>query len=170
LDETALTLVASKLEGVFKHQDKKLVILLAGKDVSLAIRNEETAALASKVASIQSVRDALLTRQRDFRVLPGLVADGRDMGTVVFTDATLKVFLTASSEERAKRRVTQLEGQGQTADYDKILSDIKARDDRDMNRTSAPLKPAADALIIDSSVLSIDQVVAQIEAALANVN
>jgi cytidylate kinase len=104
------------------------------------------------------VREALLSRQRDFAQAPGLVADGRDMGTVVFPDAALKIYLDASAEERARRRYKQLIGKGVGASLEHILDDIKARDDRDMNRAVAPLKPAPDAIILDSTKMTIDEV------------
>ena len=114
---------------------------------------------ASQVGSLPSLRAALLQRQRDFAVAPGLVADGRDMGTVVFLDAPLKVYLTASAEERARRRYNQLINKGQGVSLPSLLEDICARDDRDMNRAVAPLRPAADAVVIDSTQMNIDEVV-----------
>jgi cytidylate kinase len=110
------------------------------------------------VAVHQPVRDALMTLQRSFAAAPGLIADGRDMGTVVFPDAPLKVYLTASAQERAERRYKQLKGKGQSVTLAALLEDIKARDERDMNRAVAPLKPAADALQIDSTTMAIDDV------------
>ncbi len=110
------------------------------------------------MASLSKVREALLQRQRAFREAPGLVADGRDMGTVVFPDAPLKVFLTASAEERAQRRYKQLKEKGFDASLSRLLEDIRARDDRDMNRSVAPLKPADDAVVIDSTDLSVERV------------
>lgn len=128
-------------------------------DISLAIRNEQVAAMASKIAAIPDVRSALLQRQQDFAQSPGLVADGRDMGTIVFPQASLKLFLTASAKIRAERRVNQLKNQGVTANIDQIISDIEARDERDRNRSVAPLVPADDAYVIDTSLLQIEQVV-----------
>ena len=128
-------------------------------DITLAIRNEDVAAIASKVAAIPAVRTALLQRQKAFAQAPGLVADGRDMGTVVFPQADLKLFLTASAKIRAERRVNQLKNQGVTAKIDQIISDIEARDERDRNRSVAPLLPAEDAIVIDTSLLTIEQVV-----------
>ena len=113
---------------------------------------------ASKVAAFPRVREALLRRQRAFRLMPGLIADGRDMGTVVFPDAQVKIFLDASAEERAQRRLLQLQDKGFDVSFDRLLSEIQARDDRDRNRTTAPLKAADDALVIDSTQLSITQV------------
>ncbi len=137
--------------GVQVHLDKE--------DVSLGIRNEETGGAASKVAVLPKIRAALLERQKAFRHPPGLVADGRDMGTVVFPDAVAKIFLDASAEERAKRRVKQLESKGKVANYEQILQEIQERDNRDRNRKTAPLKPASDALVLDSTFLSIEEVV-----------
>lgn len=129
-----------------------------GRDVTRAIRDEQVSQAASKVAAVPAVRAALLQRQRDFRKSPGLVADGRDMGTVVFADAPLKLFLTASVEERARRRVAQLSASGRRAIFDQIYSDISERDHRDATRAQAPLVPADDAVVIDTSDLSISQV------------
>jgi cytidylate kinase len=114
--------------------------------------------MASKVAALPAVRQALLERQRDFAQTPGLVADGRDMGTVVFPSAPVKIYLTASAEERAKRRFLQLKEKGIDADIQVILSDIQERDDRDINREVAPLKPAVESLVVESTNMSIDQV------------
>lgn len=158
-DEMALSDLAVKLNLEFKEINNAVAIVLDGVDVSPFIRNEEMGAAASKVAVLPKVREALLQRQRDFRQAPGLVADGRDMGTVVFPDAQVKIFLDASAEERAKRRFLQLESRGVKADFDKILSEIKERDFRDRNRATSPLVPADDALILDSTTLSIEEVV-----------
>lgn len=133
-------------------------MLLAGEDVTSEIRTEVCGNNASRVAVLQPVRDALLQRQRDFRKAPGLVADGRDMGTVVFPDAPFKIFLTASPEERARRRFNQLKEAGVDVKIDALLEEIRARDERDMNRSAAPLKPADDAQVIDSTGLSIEEV------------
>lgn len=141
-------------------------ILYEGEDVTSSVRTEEVAAVASKVAAIPEVRTALLQRQRDFAQAPGLVADGRDMGTVVFPKADLKLFLTASAEVRAERRVKQLKNQGVSANIVQIIQDIKERDERDSNRATAPLKPADDAVLIDTSELDIDQVCRQAESLL----
>jgi cytidylate kinase len=135
---------------------------LDGVDVSGEIRQEEVGNRASAIAVYPEVRQALVARQRAFRKRPGLIADGRDMGTVIFPDATLKVFLTASVEARAARRHKQLMQKGFSANMDDLLRDLRARDDRDMNRSAAPLKPAADAKTLDTSGLSIDQTVEQI--------
>lgn len=133
-------------------------ILYAGTDVTSQVRTEEVAAVASQVAAIPEVREALLARQQAFAKSPGLVADGRDMGTVVFPEAELKLFLTASAEVRAQRRVNQLKNQGVNANIAQIIHDIKQRDERDSNRVASPLKPAEDAIVIDTSDLNIEQV------------
>ncbi|WP_250472795.1 (d)CMP kinase [Caballeronia sp. GAFFF1] len=135
---------------------------LDGVDVSTDIRAEEIGNRASAIAVHPEVRQALVARQRAFRKRPGLVADGRDMGTVIFPDATLKVFLTASVEARAARRHKQLMQKGFSANMDDLLRDLRERDARDMNRAAAPLRPAADAKTLDTSGLSIDQAVEQI--------
>ncbi|SAK94499.1 cytidylate kinase [Caballeronia arationis] len=135
---------------------------LDGVDVSAEIRAEEVGNRASAIAVHPEVRKALIARQRAFRKLPGLVADGRDMGTVIFPDATLKVFLTASVEARAARRYKQLIQKGFSANMEDLLRDLRERDARDSNRATAPLKPAADARTLDSSGLSVDQAVEQI--------
>lgn len=139
-------------------------ILLETTDVSDTIRTETVAALASQVAVIESVRAALLAFQQDFAQAPGLIADGRDMGTVVFPSATAKLFLDASAEVRADRRVKQLKNQGLDANIARITEEIRERDERDRNRPIAPLKAAEDALVIDTSNLSPDQVFNQATA------
>ena len=137
-------------------------IWLGGEDVTGRIRTEQTGAGASTVAQIPAVRDALLERQRAFRKAPGLVADGRDMGTQVFPDATLKIYLTASPEERAKRRHKQLKDKGLDVSLAALSRDIENRDRRDSERTVAPLRPAVDARFLDSSGLSIEAVTKQV--------
>ena len=137
-------------------------ILLGGVDVSESIRTEDAGVMASRLAVVPEVRAGLLQRQRDFRQAPGLVADGRDMGSVVFPDSFLKVFLTASAQVRAERRVRQIEGRGQKADFQAIYGDLMARDKRDSERAVAPLRPCEDALVLDCSNMPIDQVVATI--------
>ena len=127
--------------------------------MSSDIRTEACGELASRVATIGTVRDALLERQRAFQASPGLVADGRDMGTVVFPSAELKIYLTASAEERARRRHKQLIDKGISVNLARLLEDITERDERDMNREVAPLKPAEDAVVVDTTTLSIDEVV-----------
>lgn len=133
-------------------------IILEGEDVTHAIRSEEVGGHASKIASLPRVREALLRRQRAFREPPGLVADGRDMGTIVFPNADVKIFLTADAEERAKRRYLELKGKGADVKLDALLTDLKVRDERDKNRETAPLIPAEDAYVIDSTDLTISQV------------
>lgn len=157
-DESAVADIAAKLDIQFVAESASTRVMLDGEDVSSYIRTERAGMAASKVAAYPQVREALLQRQRDFCKAPGLVADGRDMGTVVFPDSPVKIFLTASSEERANRRLKQLEDAGVSADYEKILADIQARDEQDSSRASAPLKPADDALILDSTTMDIDAV------------
>ena len=130
--------------------------------MSLAIRTDLGSDLASKVGAIEQARQALFQRQLDFRVAPGLVADGRDMGTAVFPDATLKIYLTASLESRAQRRYKQLIGKGIGAILPALLRDLEERDRRDSERTVSPLKPAEDAIVIDTTELTIVQVVNQV--------
>jgi cytidylate kinase len=139
-------------------------IELDGEDLTEAIRTEAVGRAASSVSAHAPVRDALLQSQRAFRRWPGLVADGRDMGTVVFTDAVLKVFLTASAEVRAQRRLKQLIEKGYSANLDSLLRDLGERDERDRNRAVAPLKAAIDAYQLDSSSLCVDEVVGQVLA------
>ena len=141
-----------------------LSVYLDNQEITLELRTEETAELASKFAMIGSLRESLLNRQRNFRKLPGLVADGRDMGTVVFKDAPYKVFLTANVEERAKRRLKQLHLRGITGNISHTLEDVRKRDERDASRKHSPLKPSKDALIIDTSDLTVDEVVTKVMA------
>jgi len=157
-DEAGIATIAANLAVVFKPAVNGLQILLRGDDASELIRQEEIGMRASKVAAIPAVRDALLQRQRDFSELPGLVADGRDMGTTVFPNATLKVFMTASAEERAERRVKQLKEKGINANIAALVVDLKARDEQDANRAVSPLKPAEDAIYLDTTSMSIQQV------------
>lgn len=163
-DEAGLVNVAGGLDVTFEptREGEPVRVILDGEDVTREIRTEQTGDGASRVAVIQPVRDALLQRQRDFRKAPGLVADGRDMGTVVFPDAPVKVFLTASAEERAQRRYLQLKEAGADVNIDHLLDEIRARDERDMNRSAAPLKPAEDAQVIDSTGLSIEEVLSKV--------
>ncbi|HHQ69639.1 MAG TPA: (d)CMP kinase [Halothiobacillaceae bacterium] len=140
------------------HFTKSGAILIDGKPASSELRTEQTGAVASKIAAREDVRAALLQRQRDFAVAPGLIADGRDMGTVVFPEASVKIFLDASAEERARRRYKQLIENGFDANLNSLINEIAARDDRDRNRAVAPLVPAEDAEVIDSSNLSVDEV------------
>ncbi len=163
-NEEALKLLAAHLDVQFGASQgaEGMQIVLEGEDVTQAIRNEQVGAGASQVAALPAVREALLQRQKAFREAPGLVADGRDMGTVVFPDAPLKVFLTASAEERAHRRYLQLKSKGDDVNLASLLDEIRARDERDTGREVAPLKPADDAVQLDSTDLSIEQVLGQI--------
>lgn len=160
-DEDSLVPLAAHLDVSFSSgssESDQTKVILEGEDVSSTIRTEDVGAVASKVASLPRVREALLRRQRAFKEAPGLVADGRDMGTVVFQQADVKIFLTASAEERAKRRYIQLKDSHPEVKLERLLADIQARDERDSNRSVAPLVPADDALEIDSTELSIEQV------------
>lgn len=165
IDETALLELTQSLDISFvpNNESGRVDIVVNGDAVGEQVRNETVGGYASQIAVFPQVRQALLKLQQDMAARSGLVADGRDMGTVVFPDADVKVFLTASAEARAERRVTQLINAGQTADFDAILATIKERDDRDENRTTAPSKPAEDALMIDSSMLSADTVYEQLK-------
>ncbi|SDH07974.1 cytidylate kinase [Pseudomonas flavescens] len=169
-NEASLTLLAAHLDVQFlaAGDGKPQRIILEGEEVTDAIRNEQVGAGASQVAALPAVREALLQRQRAFNEAPGLVADGRDMGTVVFPDAPLKVFLTASAEERANRRYLQLKAKGDDVNLASLLEEIRARDERDTQRTVAPLKPAADAIQLDSTELSIEQVLERILSEVAS--
>ena len=160
-NETDLAELARHLDIQFIPQNGEVNIFLAGMDVSRLIRTQEVADAASKVAVFQKVRSALLQLQQDFAKNDGLIADGRDMGTVVFPNAQVKLFLDASAEERAKRRYKQLQNKGINGNFAQILAEIKERDFRDRNREVAPLKPADDALLLDSTTLSIDEVIDQ---------
>ena len=157
-DESAVVPLASGLDVSFEIDNEQRRVVLEGEDVTDDIRTEEVGAVASQIASLARVREALLRRQRAFQQDPGLVADGRDMGTVVFPDANVKLFLTASAEARAERRYNQLKDKGLNVNIARLLTDIKARDDRDANRSIAPLVPAEDAVVIDSTDLDINQV------------
>jgi len=160
-DEAALRPVAETLDIEFKPSrdpSRTLDILLEGKDVTDELRLETSGEYASQVASKPGVRQALLKRQRAMLKAPGLVADGRDMGTVVFPEAKIKVFLTASAEERAQRRYKQLIHKGESVNLRALLAEIQARDERDSNRSVAPLKAAEGALVLDSTSLTIDEV------------
>lgn len=169
-NEESLKLLAAHLDVQFlaAGDGKPQRIILEGEEVTESIRNEQIGAGASQIAALPAVRDALLQRQRAFRESPGLVADGRDMGTVVFTDAPLKVFLTASAEERANRRYLQLKAKGDDVNLASLIDEIRSRDERDTQRTVAPLKPAADAIQLDSTELSIEQVLERILSEVAN--
>ena len=165
IDEMAILALTQSLEIAFvpNNESGRVDIIVNGEAVSEQVRNETIGGYASQIAVFPKVRQALLKLQQDMASRSGLVADGRDMGTVVFPDADVKVFLTASAEARAERRVTQLLNAGQTADFEAILTTIKARDNRDENRTTSPSKPAADALLLDSSNLDADAVYEQVK-------
>ncbi|RKG41043.1 (d)CMP kinase [Acinetobacter rongchengensis] len=150
--------ITTNLDIVFKSSESGTQILLDGEDVTQTIRTERVGEFASKVAAIPALRAALVDRQYAFAQAPGLVADGRDMATAIFPQAQAKIYLTASAESRAERRVKQLQAMGLDVKISDILANIQARDKRDMERTVAPLKPATDAYIIDSSNLNIDEV------------
>ena len=156
--------IATQLNIQFVTQPEGTQVLLDGEDVTQTIRSERVGEYASKVAAVPELRTALLARQHAFAQAPGLVADGRDMATSIFPDAQAKIYLTASAESRAQRRVKQLQGMGLDAKINDILANIQARDKRDMERTVSPLKPAEDAYIIDSSELNIDEVFALMTA------
>ena len=162
-DHPAVTELARHLEVTFLYAPTgEVLVSYKGTDVSRAIRTEEGGRGASTVAAIAEVRQALLERQREFLRAPGLVADGRDMGTVVFHDAPLKFFLTASPEERAQRRYRQLIAKGESVNLPRLLGDIQERDARDSSRAVSPLVPAEDAIVIDSTAIPIDQVFDQV--------
>ncbi len=160
-NEFALAELGRKLDVKFVPENNEIQVILDGENVGDQIRTAEAGQNASKIAVYPQVREALLQRQRDFRSTKGLIADGRDMGTVVFPDAEIKFFLDASAEERTKRRVKQLQEKGFNANFDEILAEIKERDFRDRNRPVAPLVPAKDAMILDSTYLSIEEVIQQ---------
>ena len=162
LDEAKIADIAEKLSISYEESNNELVISLAGEDITQLIRNEEIGAKASQIAAIPAVREALLARQRAFLLDPGLVADGRDMGTVVFPQAVLKIYLTASAQERAQRRHKQLKDKGIDANLSSLVEELRLRDDRDMNRKTAPLKPASDAITIDTTSLDIEQVTREV--------
>jgi cytidylate kinase len=157
-NETAVAEIAQNLDVEFVVQQGTLMVLLEGQDVSTLIRSEQAGNAASKIAALPLVRNALLERQYAFRQAPGLVTDGRDMGTVVFPDARYKVFLNASAEERAKRRHKQLKEKGIESNLAGLVTEISERDQRDSQRKVAPLKPAKDAIQLDSTRLGIDDV------------
>jgi cytidylate kinase len=157
--EEALVPLAAHLDVRFISRNGQIDVILEGEDVSHEIRTETVGNTASQAAAFPRVREALLRRQRAFRDLPGLIADGRDMGTVVFPDAPVKIFLDASAEERARRRMLQLQEKGFSVNFERLLAEIKERDDRDRNRAIAPLVPASDALLLDSTSMSINEVI-----------
>ena len=162
--EAALVPLAANLDVLSQVAGGQVKVVLEGEDVSRTIRSQEVSDAASKVAVFPRVREALLRRQRAFRQLPGLIADGRDMGTVVFPEAEVKIFLDASAEERAQRRYKQLQDKGFDVNFERLLTEIRERDDRDRNRAVAPLKPAEDALVVDSTSMTIDDVLATVLA------
>ncbi|ORM39252.1 cytidylate kinase [Francisella endosymbiont of Ornithodoros moubata] len=155
-DDACKTL--SNLNISFKIEDNLVKAFLSNQDVTKEIRTEQTGMLASKVAAYPAIRAILLDKQREFATEQGLVADGRDMGTVIFPQAQYKFFLDASTEITAKRRYDELKAKGQNPDFEKILADIKQRDFQDRNRKVVPLRPANDAIIVDTSELSIKEV------------
>lgn len=161
-EERQLGRLARELDAEFVPHGNEPVALLDGQDVTGKLRTEVVSAFSSCVAAIPVVRSGLLDRQRAFRQAPGLVADGRDMGTVVFPDAQLKIFLTASAEERARRRYKQLKEKEESVNLSRLLLDIEKRDERDRTRAISPLRPAADAHVIDSSKMGIEEVFQEI--------
>ncbi len=157
-----VTDIARNLDVKFLPEDRNLNIFLRGNRVTDDIRAEDIGMKASSVAAIPEVREALLERQRAFAREPGLVADGRDMGTTVFPDAQLKIFMTASCEERAKRRHKQLKQKGISVSLADLVTDLRLRDEQDTNRSVSPLKPADDAIVLDTTEMSIEQVTAKL--------
>lgn len=169
-DEESLGGLAQVLDVEFRPATDSPVceVILEGQNVSHDIRTEEAGNNASIVAALPAVRAGLLARQKAFRETPGLIADGRDMGTVVFPDAPVKIFLTASAEERATRRYKQLKEKGFDVSLRDLCNEIKERDDRDANRAVSPLKPADDAILLDSTELAIEAVFEQVLLAMTN--
>lgn len=161
-EERELGRLACELDVVFVPHGHEPVMLLDGQNVTGKLRTEEVSAFSSCVAAIPMVRAGLLDRQRAFRQEPGLVADGRDMGTVVFPDARVKIFLTASAQERARRRYKQLKEKEESVNLSRLLLDIEKRDERDRTRAISPLRPAADAHVIDSSAMGVEEVFQEI--------
>jgi CMP/dCMP kinase len=162
-DEPALVRLAAQLDVRFDDKDgENAAIYLNGVDISSELRSEASGAAASRVAVLPGVRQALTARQRAFRRSPGLVADGRDMGTVIFSDANLKIFLEASPRARAERRYKQLKDKGMDVSLEALLREIETRDARDSGRSASPMRPAGDAVIIDTTRLGIAEVVRQI--------
>ena len=161
-DKEALAAIVKKLDFEFRQCGGESIPFLSGRDVSGRLRSEMVGDMASRVAAIETVRAAMIDRQRAFVRPPGLVADGRDMGTVIFPQAHLKIFLTASVEIRALRRYKQLKEKGENVNLSRLFREIEARDARDQTRSVAPLRPADDAVIIDSSEYSIKEVLERI--------
>jgi cytidylate kinase len=158
-DGAALAELAASLDAEFSVAHGGMVVFLEGRDITARLRSEEVSAFSSEAAAFPGVRAALVGLQRGFRKPPGLIADGRDMGTVIFPDARLKIFLTASAETRAERRHKQLKEKGENVNLPRLFREIKKRDERDRSRAVSPLIPAPDAHLIDSTELSIDEVV-----------
>jgi cytidylate kinase len=165
-DERALAEIATHLDTTFQPEDgeEDWAVYLGTEVVTALIRTDEAGVDASLVSQFSGVRGALIDRQRAFKAAPGLIADGRDMGTIVFPDATLKIFLTASAEQRANRRYKQLKNKGMDVNFAALLESIQARDVRDMTRSIAPLVPAEDSVVIDSSDLSLPEVVQSVRS------
>lgn len=157
-DSDAVAGIARSLDVDFRSTSDGVLVWLAGEDVTAHLRTEEGGRDASTVAALPAVREALLLRQQELARPPGLIADGRDMGTVVFPQAPLKIFLTASAKARAERRYHQLQGMGESVSLARLLTDIEQRDARDQSRIVSPLVPAEDAIVIDSTTLSADEV------------
>ena len=163
-DEDALAALAHELDVDFQRDGAALRVVLDGEAVSDRLRSEECGSAASRIAALPAVRAALVERQRAYRRPPGLIADGRDMGTVIFPGAPLKLFLTADPEERARRRYKQLIEQGISVNLERLSAEITERDGRDSRRAASPLKPATDAILLDTTELGIDEVTAQVAA------
>ena len=162
-DESAQTALLEQLDIAFSAGDDSVSVLLNSEDVSSELRTEACAAMASTLAAKPAIRAALLDKQRNFAAGQSLVADGRDMGTVVFPDAVLKIYLTATAEVRAERRYKQLKDKGDCVNLSRLTAEIAARDERDSTRTVAPLKPASDAVVIDTGELSISEVLSKVK-------
>jgi cytidylate kinase len=162
-DVNGLVELAARIHGEFRLSDSgEECVLLDGEAVTEVLRTEQSGNAASKIAALPPVRDALLAWQRRYREPPGLIADGRDMGSVVFPDAALKIFLTASPEERARRRHNQLKDMGKIVPLAAIVADIRARDERDRSRAVSPLAPAGDAHLLDNSTLDVEETVTRV--------
>ena len=165
-DAAAVTRCAETTRIAFRDEKdgRETRVIVNGHDATDEVRTETCGAAASAIAAIPAVRTALFEKQRSFRRAPGLVADGRDMGTVVFSDAPYKIFLTAGAGERARRRYKQLKEKGLTVTLSSLLREIEARDERDATRKVAPLKPAAGALIVDTTSVPVQEVIARVLA------
>lgn len=163
-DEDHLVSVASNLDVSFVGMEDRTKVYHNGLDCTLAIRTEECGIVASRIAVSPAIRKALLSKQHAFRLSPGLVADGRDMGTVVFPDADLQIFMTASVEERARRRHNQLKEKEICASLADLSRDIKERDERDVTREQSPLKPSQTAVILDTTVMSVEEVTDKVKS------